>query len=172
MEFILRQAGTGDLAGIMRVMDTAAALTEPKEWFVSDDANYVAAHLSTEKGFVLTAETEGVIAAYFMVHFPGADDNNLGRELGFSDEELLLTAHMDSAAVLPEYRGYRLQARLCAMAEEKLRAAGYRYLVCTVHPDNRFSLSNMQRSGYEIKKTMLKYGGLRRHILLKTNSAE
>ncbi|MBQ4050678.1 MAG: GNAT family N-acetyltransferase, partial [Oscillospiraceae bacterium] len=95
-------------------------------------------------------------------------ENNLGRELSFSKDQLLLCAHMDSAAVLPGYRGHKLQARLCAMAEQELKKLGYRYLLCTVHPDNRFSLQNMQKSGYEIQKTMFKYGGLPRHILLKT----
>ena len=170
MDFILRQAGEADLSGIMTVMDTAARLTEPKEWFVSDDADYVEAHLESEKGFVFIAEDSGTVAAFFMVHFPGLSENSLGRELGFSGEELLLCAHMDSAAVLPEYRGHKLQARLCALAEEELKKRGYRYLLCTVHPDNRFSLENMQQSGYEIKKTMLKYGGLKRHILLKSLS--
>lgn len=169
MDFILRQAGEADLSGIMTVMDTAARLTEPKEWFVSDDADYVKKHLTdAASGFVLAAEVNGTVAAFFMVHFPGLSENNLGRELGFSDEQLLRSAHMDSAAVLPGYRGHKLQARLCLLAEEELKKRGFRHLLCTVHPDNRFSLENMQKNGYEIKKTMLKYGGLPRHILLKT----
>lgn len=166
-DFILREAAAADLSGIMMVMDTAAKTTSPKEWFVSDDAEYVQAHIGSETGFILVAEADGLITAFFMVHYPGLDENNLGRELEFSEEELLDTAHMDSAAVLPEYRGHGLQGRLCVMAEEKLKSAGYRHFLCTVHPDNRFSLHNMQKNGYEIKATVLKYGGLRRYILAK-----
>ena len=166
--FILREAGPGDLDGVMNVMEAAARLTRPKEWFVPDDADYVAAHLDMRQGFVQAAEAEdGRIAAFFMVHFPGLADNNLGRELGFSEQELLRCAHMDSAAVLPEYRGFGLQRRLCRMAEQRAGEKGFRHLLCTVHPDNRFSLQNMQQSGYEIRTTLLKYGGLPRHILLK-----
>lgn len=74
---------------------------------------------------------------------------------------------MDSAAVRAEYRGNRLQYILMQEAEQELRTMGYRYLMCTVHPDNHFSRENVLRQGYRVMKTTEKYGGFIRDILLK-----
>ena len=74
---------------------------------------------------------------------------------------------MDTAAVLPEYRGQKLQYRLMQMAEEELKKEGLRYLMCTVHPQNRYSRENVLRQGYEVAATKEKYGGYLRDILLK-----
>ena len=41
------------------------------------------------------------------------------------------------------------------------------YLMCTVHPENRFSRYNMESHGYQVKKIARCYGGLERCILLK-----
>lgn len=112
------------------------------------------------------------IVGFLIVKFPGLSEKNLGRALHMEDERLLKVAHMDSAAVLPEARGWGLQKKLIRLAEETLKGGPYTLLMATVHPENRFSLQNMLDNGYEIKTTMLKYGGLPRHVLLKEISHE
>ncbi|HBG12936.1 MAG TPA: hypothetical protein DDX68_16840 [Clostridium sp.] len=52
-------------------------------------------------------------------------------------------------------------------AEEELRKQGYRYLMCTVHPENRYSKNNIIKQGYQVVLTKEKYGGYVRDILLK-----
>ncbi len=74
---------------------------------------------------------------------------------------------MDSAAVLPAFRGFHLQRRLMKTAEEELQREGFRYLCCTVHPDNKSSLQSVLSQGYRIAKTCEKYGGFPRHILIR-----
>ncbi|MPN33003.1 hypothetical protein SDC9_180486 [bioreactor metagenome] len=76
---------------------------------------------------------------------------------------------MDSMAVLPAYRGHKIQKQMVAAGENELAALGYRHLFCTVHPDNHYSLSNLLELGYTIIVTIRKYGGLPRHILYKSN---
>ena len=83
------------------------------------------------------------------------------------DQELSLVAHMDSVAILPEYRGYKLQYRLMQTAEGDLREKGFRYLLCTVHPDNRYSRDNIVSQGYKSVAVKEKYGGYMREIFLK-----
>ena len=73
---------------------------------------------------------------------------------------------MDSVAVLPDYRGQGLQRRLLEEAENWLSRGGDRILLCTIHPENRFSLNNALKQGYEIRKTLEKYGSVR-HLLCK-----
>ena len=54
-------------------------------------------------------------------------------------------------------------------AEEELSGQGKRILLCTVHPENRYSLNNMLNQGYAIQKRVEKYGSerlvLRKDIL-------
>jgi len=40
-------------------------------------------------------------------------------------------------------------------------------LMCTIHPDNVYSLYNMNKLGYEVKTTVKCYGDNIRHVLLK-----
>ena len=117
---------------------------------------------------MLAAQAEnGEIAGFFLIHIPGLTEKNLGRSLGLPAEELPAVAHMDSAAVLPAYRGNGLQARLLREAERRLAGGPYSIWMSTVHPDNRYSLANMLAQGYQVAATMKKYGGLDRHILIK-----
>ena len=94
-------------------------------------------------------------------------EENLGRDIGLPESELGKVAHMDSAAVLPAFRGFHLQRRLMKAAEEELQREGFRYLCCTVHPDNKSSLQSVLSQGYRIAKTCEKYGGFPRHILVR-----
>ena len=79
----------------------------------------------------------------------------------------LRVAHMDTAAVLPQYRGHQLQYRLMQAAEADLRALGFRYLMGTIHPDNIYSMNNGLKQGYRIIGEKIKHGGKRRAILMK-----
>ena len=165
--FLIRRAATSDVEGIMTVMDTAKRLADAG-WFVSDERGYVEEHIE-EGGFVVTTQTkQGETAGFFMVDFPGETRRNLGRYLGLEGRELNEVVHMDSAAVLPQYRGSRLQEQMMKEAEEILDQTGrHRYRMATVHPENIYSLNNMKKRGYTILTTVQKYGGLPRHIMWK-----
>lgn len=167
MDFIIRKAGACDLDGIMAVMEEARGNTEHPDWFVADNEDFVRAHLAG-KGFVVVAEAgNGEIAGFFLVKEPEPEEN-LGKYLDFDEEQLAGVAVMDSAAVGSRWRGNGLQGRMLETAEALLEKERFQYLMCTVHPENRFSLHNMQSHGYEIKRTTQCYGGLLRHVLLKT----
>lgn len=170
MNFQIVRAELSDAAAIAEVIQKVYENMEEKAWYVADNAQYTEKMLRTGKGkgYMAIAEDTKKIAGVFMVTFPGPSADNLGNDLSFSREQLLLTAHMDSAAVLPKYRGNHLQHRLMQEAESDLRTMGYRYLLCTIHPDNRFSQANALRQGYKVVKTTEKYGGYLRDILMKT----
>ena len=53
MKFELRPARPADVEAIMQVMTDAMANLQHPEWFVPDDAVYMAEHISGPKGFCL-----------------------------------------------------------------------------------------------------------------------
>lgn len=166
MDFKIRRAEIRDISGIMKLMEEAAGNRKHPEWFVSDDEAYIREHLYGS-GFIIAAEAgNDEIAGFFIVKKPEMEDN-LGVYLDFDEEKLSQVAVMDSAVVGCAWRGNGLQGRMLEMAETLLDKKKFRYLMCTIHPDNVYSLHNMQNHGYVVKKTAKCYGGLTRHILLK-----
>lgn len=168
MEFIFRKATEQDIPEIMKWMHEAKNDTEHPDWFMSDEEPYVREHLE-EKGFIIVAETlEKNVAGFFLIKYPELEDEaHLGKFLGYSREQLEHTAIMDSAVVGKPYRGHGLQRKMGQAAEAGIDPEKYQYLLCTIHPDNQYSLSNMQSQGYQVKADVLCYGGKRRYVLEK-----
>lgn len=140
-----------------------------KEWYVIDDLDYYAHYLKEGNGITYKAidvETKKMVGI-FMAIIPDNREVNLGYDIGFDDAKCKKVAIMETAAVLPEYRGNNLQYRLMQAAEKDLIELGYQYLTGTVHPDNRFSLNAFLKQGYHIAVTKEKYQGLVRHVLMK-----
>jgi ribosomal protein S18 acetylase RimI-like enzyme len=164
--FKVRLATADDVMAIHQVMVKAAgALCECALFFVDDEA-FIRQHLAA-RGFILVALRKIEIVGFIMVRVPGADQDNLGRELGLAKADLSRVAHLESVAVLPIYQGKGLGRLLVTRAEERLAQDGFRYLMCTVAPGNLPSLHNFQALDYRIVATRPKYGGLQRHIMLK-----
>ena len=169
MNFIIKKATLSDAESIRNVIDTVYEKMEHKEWYMTDNAEYTY-HLLADgagMGYLAIKEQSQEIAGVFMVEFPGDTEENMGNDIGLTKEQRLRTAHMDSAAVLPKYRGYHLQYRLMQAAEQDLRKMGYEYLMCTVHPENHFSKANVLKQGYQVMVTKEKYGGYLREVLCK-----
>ncbi len=166
MEFIITK-GTADQAElfISLTRTVQAAMAQP-EWFYLDSPEEVRAMLDQGMMELWMAWEGKNLAAVFSVITPGLGESNYGYDLGFSQEALLRVANMDTAAVHPDYRGHGLQKRLMAQAEQDLAEQGSRILLCTIHPDNCYSLQNALERGYTIQKTLPKYGS-RRCILRK-----
>ncbi len=169
MRFIIVKAEENESRLFADIIEAAWNSLEKKEWFSADNAEYIDRMMKEGRGMGYKAvETEsGATAGVFHVTFPGLSEENLGRDIGLEEEKLDLVAHMDSVAVLPEYRGHGLQMKLMQTAERELEGMGIRYLMCTVHPDNGYSRRNMVRQGYRAVKKVFKYGGYEREIFLK-----
>ncbi len=169
MEFIIERASEKDAEMMADMIEKVWEDIENKEWFVADDIDYTTRMLKEENGLGYKAveKDSGTVAGIFIVSLPGMREENLGRDIELAEEELGKVAHMESVAVLPSCRGNGLQYALMQQGEADLRKMGYRYLMCTVHPDNSYSRSNVIRQGYEVVLTKEKYGGYIRDILLK-----
>ena len=169
MTFQITPATPSDYQLFADIIQTVWRGMANKDWYLADNADYTCHMLTSGEGLGYKAiETEtGEVAGIFLAVIPGLSEENMGRDAGLPEEELPLVAHMDTAAVLPQYRGHQLQYRLMQAAEADLRAMGFRYLMGTIHPDNVYSMNNGLKQGYQIIGEKLKHGGLRRAILMK-----
>ena len=166
-EVKIEYATMDDLSTIMNIMHTALGLVEDKSWYAVDSEEFVGKCIEGQ-GFTLKAMVDGNVAGFLTVRYPWREEDNLGDYIGLSDDEKMFVAHMESAAVLPEYRGLRIQNKLMAKGFELLKETKYKYVMGTAHPDNSFSVNNFLKLGYEIVADVKKYGGLRRYVFNQT----
>lgn len=156
-----------DIIELKAVMEEAVAALLQKDWYVSDDIDFLERHIKDE-GYILKCVVEEKIVAFLIVRYPKLEEDNLGRYLpNMTEEDLLTVAHMESVAVLPKFRGYQLQKQLLEMAEKIENDRNTIYLMATVHPENVYSKRNFEQQGYSCLLETQKYSGLRRSILLK-----
>ncbi|MCI9361138.1 MAG: GNAT family N-acetyltransferase [Hungatella sp.] len=169
MDFVIEKAVCADYQLFADIIQSVWDSMEQKDWFMADNADYTYHMLSTGQGTGYKAIHTGTkqVAGVFMTTIPGLDESNLGYDIGFSKSELLETAHMDSVAVLPQYRGQGLQFCLMQEGEKDLKERGFHYLLCTIHPQNRYSRNNALKQGYVFVLQKRKYNGIVRDILMK-----
>lgn len=162
----IRKGKREEIEAFISLLQLVHAGMEHKEWFYLDPPEDVR-RMGTEGMLEFWAAVEqDRLAGAFSVIFPGLTELNYGYDLGLSAEELRRVVNMDTIAVHPDYRGRGLQKTLMQTAEQALSQSGDKILLCTVHPDNRYSLRNVQEQGYVIQKRLEKYGSVR-YILRK-----
>lgn len=172
-DFEIRMASSEHLAAIMEIMKKAQKNMKDKTWFAPSTREELL-EVINRKGFILGAweKESGELAGFFVTIFPDREEN-MGQYIGLSEKEMHSVVHMDTVVVSEKYRGNHLHEKMLRTAEEILKKEMRRsetsklYLLCTVHPDNIYSLRNMQQNGYRIllKRTM--YQNLERYLLCK-----
>jgi ribosomal protein S18 acetylase RimI-like enzyme len=100
----------------------------------------------------------GEIIAYRYIGFPGQSEKNLGHDINIPGKELIKVAHLETTVVHPEYRGNSLQSLTLQQAIPMVKDSGYSHLLCTVSPQNIYSLFNIIKNGLRIKALKKKYG--------------
>ena len=161
-----RKGTIEDTEHLIRFLEEVRAGMSRKDWFYLDPPEVVRAMMTKGIMELWVAEDGNRMAAIFDVLYPGLESYNYGYDLGLPEEDLRKVIHMDTSAVHSDYRGRGLQAKMIRGAEEELSGKGHRILLCTAHPENRFSLNNLLSLGYVIQKEAEKYGS-RRYILRK-----
>ena len=166
MEMEIRKGTDADLEDFIHLLHLVWERMEQKEWFYLDPPDVIRSLMKENILEIWVAMDDGHLAGALSILHPGLSEFNYGYDLGYDEERLLNVVCMDSAAVHPDYRGMGLQKRLLERAEQELCLDGEKFLLCTIHPENTFSLNNALKQGYEIQKTMDKYGSVR-HLLCK-----
>lgn len=141
---------------------------EIKDWFMMDSDEEIRNIINRGRKYSCIAMEDDVIAAICIINFYDNDDpEHYGYDAGLSREDLEKTAVMDITMVNPEYRGRGLQRQTVDYCEKLLKDGGYVNILATVHPENRFSLNNALKLGYEIKARKTLYYGLNRYVMVK-----
>jgi len=98
------------------------------------------------------------LIAYRYITFPGDSEKNLGNDLGMTKDQLKSVVHLETTVVHPDYRGNNLQSITLNESLGIIEDMGYNNLLCTVSPQNFFSLYNIMKNGLAIKSLKKKYG--------------
>ena len=192
-KYTLRIAALEDACEIWKIMDFCAKSMEHKEHFICDDLDYVKDILLGTGFGVVACDVNGEIVGNLLVKYQGLEEENLGYDVFvkaetlthkilnssvlpqdkksailLNEKNLNRVLHMDSASVHPNHRGHGLESRMIDFAETLVDPSKYCYSFATVAPKNFASLKSFERNGYQVILTKEKYGGLIRHVMLKT----
>lgn len=163
---VIRKGTIEDTEPFIQLMASVRQSMDHKEWLYLDSPDEVRDMMRDGTMALWVAADGRRIVGAFDVLYPQYASFNYGYTIGLSNEELLQVVNMDTAVVDPEYRGLGLQYRLMQCAQNELAQTGRHILMCTVHPENQYSLNNVLAQGYTICKTVNMYGSVR-HILRK-----
>jgi len=163
-DFNIRLADKNDVPPIHEMMSKISSEIHNIDIFYADEKSFIRRHISDE-GFILLATQGENYAGFLIVRFPQGAEDNLAKDSNQPIDPKTVF-HIESVAVLPEFRGNGLQKRLVLEGERLAVSIGYQNAMATVSPHNRYSLSNMLDMGYKVVNTVPKYGSIR-NILLK-----
>ena len=166
-EIMLRKAQIEDAESIHNIMQRVYDLLDDKSIYVCDDLEYVVEHIEKKGLGVVAYNINKEIIASFILRFPKDSEDNLGRDINLPEEELDKVVHMETAVVLPEYRGSGLQKKMLDYAEKLIDVNKYNVFLATVSPKNPASFKTFEKAGYSHVLTKEKYGGLERRIYMK-----
>lgn len=161
MSIVIRKGTVSDTEAFLTLLETVRQGMEHKEWLYLDPPAFVREQMENGTMRLWVAMDGDQLAGALDILIPGEAEYNYGYDLGFNREQLMQVVNMDSAAVYPSYRGQGLQKKLLQEAEKEIRAGGKHILLCTVHPDNQFSLQNVLKQGYTVQKRLEKYDSVR-----------
>lgn len=153
---------------IMKLQEYVEHSIENKEIYVS----------STKDEYIEYIENPGKVIGYFTVDSNelialgvyrklGYNKENYGYDLDIEGEKLLKIGQVEVTIVKDDFRGNKLQKILCEILEEIALEDKISIMTATVSPYNKYSLNTFESIGYKIGKDKLKYGGLRRYVLIK-----
>lgn len=161
MDLTIRKGTQADMEQFIRLLQDVYRGMEHKEWLYLDDPQEFRQMMADGTLELWVAMDADRIAAGFDILLPGLDAWNYGYDLEFDSTALMQVVNMDTVAVHPDYRGRGLQKQLMQTAEQDIAQRGPKILLCTVHPDNTFSLNNFLAQGYTIVRKLPKYGSVR-----------
>ena len=119
------------------------------------------------KKMVVGVEVEGELIAFGIIQIPGESKENLGKDIGIAQGDLLNVSHIQFIVVHPYFRGNSLQNKIAKYLLSIVKEMNYQYVLGTISPDNYYSLKNMLQLGFVIRELKEKYGGKLRYIIYK-----
>ena len=152
---------------ILKLQDEIVKGLEVKEFYAETDREmFLNCIKNTGKVVGCITEDNELIAVGSYESY-GYDEENYGYDLGIKGEDLLDVGQLEATIVRGDYRGNKLQDKLCEILEGFGVAENKKILAATVAPDNKYSLNTVLNRGFTIEEEKMKYGGYRRYVLKK-----
>lgn len=167
IELMLRTLTLDDIDKLLALQNEVIEALGDKALYVPSDREEIESNMKAggvHLGYMTETDTLVAVAIYLKC---GYNAHNYGYDLGLEGEDLLKVGQVDTVLVQADYRGNKLQYIMCQLLEEVAQEQGTPIICATASPDNTFSVNNFLKLGYEIKVDKLKYGGLRRYVLMK-----
>lgn len=160
-----------DISYIDKILDLQQEiydLLEQKEFYSCSNREDFEKNLNVRGKIIgcITEETDELVAIGVYAKFEYGEEN-YGHDLDIKGEDLLQVANFESTIVHPEYRGNSLQKIIIENLEELAKADNIKCIGVTAAPDNKYSVENIKKLGFEIVKEKIKYGGLKRYVFRK-----
>ncbi|MBW6409339.1 GNAT family N-acetyltransferase [Clostridium weizhouense] len=140
---------------------------EDKQLYVASSEDEFINYFNTGKAIGYVTKDTKELVAVGVYRNVGLKEDNYGHDLGLKDEELLNVGQVELTIVKEEFRGNRLQKILCQHLEKIAKENKTPIMCATASPYNKHSVNTFKALGYRVEKDKLKYGGLRRYVLVK-----
>lgn len=160
-----------DLSYIEKIMELQSSIYEKlenKDFYACSDKEEFISTINGKGKIIgcVSLENDELIAISVYIEY-GYDEHNYGYDIQIKGEELLKVGQLESMLVLEDYRGNKLQKIMGEILEKVSKDLGKKYMCATVAPDNIYSINTFKELDYKIMADKLKYGGLRRYVLMK-----
>ena len=113
--FAMRLLGPEHFAAVVGVQEALTAALQNPSLYYPNPPELLRLCLG-EQGLTIGTFVANRLIGFRSILYPGAREDNLGRDIGLSANDLNLVAHLERTVVLPDYRGNRLQMRMTAHA--------------------------------------------------------
>ncbi|MFD1032230.1 hypothetical protein [Metaplanococcus flavidus] len=157
-----------DLPAIEQVQETViAAMREKTTLQPLSTEEFL--FILNERGLMVGAYAGEELIGFRALLIPEIDEEHLGYDIGLPEVELPKVIYQEISAVLPAYRGNRLQQKLADVIMKELPklSGNFRYVCCTVAPMNIPSLKDKFTQDMYIATLTEKYGSKERYVCVK-----
>lgn len=164
--FEFRKCTLENLDSICEIQEIAFRNLQNEDILRRNSREMLAACLD-EPHYTLGVFYENVLVAFAILFDGGKSAENIGWDIGVSEQDINFVINFKLVIVLPEFRGNKLQKRLISKLEEIAREKNKKIICATVSPLNSHSCENFKATGFKFHSNKTKYNGLNRDIYFK-----
>jgi hypothetical protein len=164
ISYYMQFLGIKDLEQILNVQSIVEQKLNNPELFQTDTKDFIVNMLDNKNGRIIGVFAEDSLIAYHTMLFPYQDTHNLGIDLNLKKSELDKVAHLESSAVLMDFRGNSLHSKMQSHLIHYAKKLGFKHLGVTIAPNNYPSIKASLNLRLYILRLKEKYGGKLRYI--------
>lgn len=144
-----------------------ADLPEKKSFLPLSKENFLS--ILNKDGLMIGAFIEEEMIGFRALLIPEIDEVHMGHDINLPEEDLPRVIYQEISAVLPSYRGNRLQQKLADIIMKELSTlpGDFRYVCCTVAPMNIPSLKDKFMQNMYIAALTEKYDNKELYVCVK-----